>query len=558
MASKMTKADRLRLEDTVVRVLTSPENPHRINGVYRSFTPGHAKMMTETEYQSLCEMGAAFPHSIKDSEEMFGATRDWPHGRGCFISNELTIWIGLQDHLQIRCTKHVLTTEEIRSRVEAMLRMLQSDTAIKFQHSATFGWLTSSPAFVGTGISKCALGIVLPASVTLQDVKDVTSETLLKGQMRQQFDNATAWTFDNIVAFGVTEGTLLHRLETAVTMFEKLAEARAIKHQNENTSIPSPGRVAHAFSDDVVARAIKHQNSSIPSPSGVKGSLIKHGTEQVQLRPTQIKPFRHSDTTTPNSTFTATHEMSVTEATAHLLKRSASVKQRVEHFLQMDDSDDSDHDEPNESIGISNPIKSWGSSGFLSPPSGSNKKIDEDFEVSSVYSFDASATANSKGATTTKPYTAKPKPLASVSSPPPPPPPPLSALAPTPIKPISNAPKRKLFDLIQPTAPVEEETVDNPEPEPVNEEEPTPNVPEFELDANGKPIAPQFDNKGQPIPEWRQKIKQKRLDIEFQQKKETEAEHQANEDRWIGVPAWKRAMLEKKEKEQGRTDFTKP
>lgn len=51
----------------------------------------------------------------------------------------------------------------------------------------------------------------------------------------------------------------------------------------------------------------------------------------------------------------------------------------------------------------------------------------------------------------------------------------------------------------------------------------------------------------QPIAEWKQKVlakKQAKTEAEIAMQR---AEEAAKEARWIGVPAWKRAIIEKKE-----------
>eukprot|EP00040_Diaphanoeca_grandis_P035464 m.223139 g.223139 ORF g.223139 m.223139 type:complete len:1329 (-) comp33391_c2_seq2:98-4084(-) len=536
MSSRMTKAERIALEEKVVKILTSDENPNRIAGVYRSLTPGHPMMIKPDELRSLCEVGAAFPDAIKDSEDLFGATRDWPHGRGCFISNELTVWVGLENHIQIRCTKLVLSTEEVRTRVETALRLFEEDGNIPFEHSSKFGWITSSPSHVGTGFSMCGLGIVLPSSITLDQVKEVANQTQLKGQLRQQFSNATAWTFEAVSSFGVTEGLLLHRLETAVKMFESITMSpKQLQQQKEEQE--------------------QELDESHPK------------------RETSVRSRYYEPTTSQQG------DLSLSDATAHLLKRSASVKQRVEQFLNMQDSDDEDDGANSPSQRTSpkfmlpkTPVNTSVAATPLAPPiaeatnetdhrtetgttnENTDEKDSDGVEVSSVYSFDMSKDKPKAPPTSNPTMTAPPPPpqqLQPVSNPP---------------RTTSSAPKRKIFDLTKSATPIESPpppttmtASEGDEPTP-----PTPSKPEYELDANGKPIAPTVDKSGVAIPEWRQKIKQKRLDIEWEQEQEENAEKVATEKRWEGVPAWKRAFLEKKEQQDiqdglaGRTSFSKP
>jgi epidermal growth factor receptor kinase substrate 8 len=67
--------------------------------------------------------------------------------------------------------------------------------------------------------------------------------------------------------------------------------------------------------------------------------------------------------------------------------------------------------------------------------------------------------------------------------------------------------------------------------------------------SGGRPEAPRADNLGKPIPEWKRKILQRKLDAEYDKEQSASAEIAAKEARWVGVPVWKRAMIEAKEAE---------
>lgn len=51
----------------------------------------------------------------------------------------------------------------------------------------------------------------------------------------------------------------------------------------------------------------------------------------------------------------------------------------------------------------------------------------------------------------------------------------------------------------------------------------------------------------QPIAEWKSKVLEKKQAKVNAQEERRRAEEAAKEARWIGVPAWKRAIIEKKE-----------
>ena len=84
-------------------------------------------------------------------------------------------------------------------------------------------------------------------------------------------------------------------------------------------------------------------------------------------------------------------------------------------------------------------------------------------------------------------------------------------------------------------------------------------APAVDLPADGsRPLAPTIDEDGKPIPKWKQKVVQKRLDAEYAKVAAAKQEIAAREARWVGVPAWKRAMMEKKEADALRGDAGEP
>ena len=61
----------------------------------------------------------------------------------------------------------------------------------------------------------------------------------------------------------------------------------------------------------------------------------------------------------------------------------------------------------------------------------------------------------------------------------------------------------------------------------------------------GRQIACTVDKDGKELPAWKQKVVQRRLDAKYDKLLAAKASVTAKQARWIGVPAWKRAMLEK-------------
>ncbi|EDQ85504.1 uncharacterized protein MONBRDRAFT_34215 [Monosiga brevicollis MX1] len=66
--------------------------------------------------------------------------------------------------------------------------------------------------------------------------------------------------------------------------------------------------------------------------------------------------------------------------------------------------------------------------------------------------------------------------------------------------------------------------------------------------SGGRPVAPTHGPDGDQLPDWKRKVLQKKLDDEWSAAQAQQAEARAKEARWEGVPAWKRAVLERKER----------
>lgn len=111
----------------------------------------------------------------------------------------------------------------------------------------------------------------------------------------------------------------------------------------------------------------------------------------------------------------------------------------------------------------------------------------------------------------------QPEPAAPVAAAPPPP----AAGAPPPAAPVSRPSKSK-----------------GPPPGPASA---------AVLASATRQIAPTVDDTGKPIPAWKQKILQKRLDADHQKVLDAKAAEVHKEARWKGIPGWKRAMIERKE-----------
>merc|ERR1719321_1425428 len=83
-----------------------------------------------------------------------GISSDWPYGRGCWQSadKQCIIWFGEEDQLRIMCMKRGTKLNEVFDRLKTMLDTIESIDGITFATSSKYGYVTSCPSNLGTGM----------------------------------------------------------------------------------------------------------------------------------------------------------------------------------------------------------------------------------------------------------------------------------------------------------------------------------------------------------------------------------------------------------------------
>merc|ERR1711998_502411 len=92
-----------------------------------------------------------------------GIAGDWPHGRGCYVSEDkgFIIWNGEEDHLRIMCMKKGTIINEVFDRLEAAVKVTEANIDGGCAMSPDYGVVTSCPTNIGTGM-RASLHIALP------------------------------------------------------------------------------------------------------------------------------------------------------------------------------------------------------------------------------------------------------------------------------------------------------------------------------------------------------------------------------------------------------------
>jgi creatine kinase len=155
----MTKADRIAMEDKLSKAFG--ELKKLFGGRYHSLTPGNADFINADEYKALVKARFMFKDMAADSYlTSAGIASDWPYGRGCYVSGDkqFIIWVGEEDHMRIMCmNKSGTIINETFERLKKCLDTVEGIEGLKFAHSDKYGYVTSCPTNLGTGMRASVL-----------------------------------------------------------------------------------------------------------------------------------------------------------------------------------------------------------------------------------------------------------------------------------------------------------------------------------------------------------------------------------------------------------------
>lgn len=158
----MTKQDRINMEEKMraaFAILIS-----KFGGRYNSLTPGSPDFINDDEYKALVKAHVMFKDMAADPYlASAGIASDWPYGRGCYQSadKQFIIWVGEEDHLRIMCMKKGAILNEVFDRLKSALDTVESIDGLKFAHSDKYGYVTSCPTNLGTGM-RASVHIQIP------------------------------------------------------------------------------------------------------------------------------------------------------------------------------------------------------------------------------------------------------------------------------------------------------------------------------------------------------------------------------------------------------------
>merc|ERR1712147_393348 len=160
----MTKDDRVNMEKDMKKVFDTLIADEAFGGHYVSITPGHECFIDTAKYNQYVKDHIMFKDMSADSYLVSaGIAGDWPHGRGCYVSEDkgFIIWNGEEDHLRIMCMKKGTVINEVFNRLEAAVKVVEANIDGGCAMSPDYGVVTSCPTNIGTGM-RASVHIALP------------------------------------------------------------------------------------------------------------------------------------------------------------------------------------------------------------------------------------------------------------------------------------------------------------------------------------------------------------------------------------------------------------
>merc|ERR1711884_798141 len=164
LAGAMSEEDRKNMELAMGAVFDALIANPDFGGNYYSLTPGHKNHIDEAKYQELVKAHIMFKDMSADSFLVdAGIASHWPHGRGCYVSEDkgFIIWVGEEDHLRIMAMKKSLNINDVFDRLKAAIDKVEDLIPGGCAKSADFGVITSCPTNMGTGM-RASVHIKIP------------------------------------------------------------------------------------------------------------------------------------------------------------------------------------------------------------------------------------------------------------------------------------------------------------------------------------------------------------------------------------------------------------
>ena len=147
----------------MVKVFKELVEDPEFGGNYYSLTPGSPFEVSDKFYQHLVKSHIMFKDMAADTSlASAGIASNWPFGRGCYVSADkgFIVWVGEEDHLRIMCMKKATVLNDVFDRLKGACDTMERICG-NFAHSESYGYVTSCPTNLGTGM-RASVHIKIP------------------------------------------------------------------------------------------------------------------------------------------------------------------------------------------------------------------------------------------------------------------------------------------------------------------------------------------------------------------------------------------------------------
>ena len=149
-----TKEQRMAMENELIQAFEKLISDPQYGGTYYSLTPGNKYEITKEKYDELVKNHVMFKDMAADEYlASAGIASDWPYGRGAYQSKDggFIVWVGEEDHLRIMAMKKGTILNDVFDRLKDACDVVEAIVG-KFAHSPDYGYVTSCPTNLGTGM----------------------------------------------------------------------------------------------------------------------------------------------------------------------------------------------------------------------------------------------------------------------------------------------------------------------------------------------------------------------------------------------------------------------
>lgn len=175
LPGSMDAEERIKFELRMLEAFKSLIANENFGGQVYSLTPDHGKnedgtpivnpnFIDDAKYKQLVDDHVMFKDMAADPYlASAGIASDWPIGRGCWQSADKRsiIWFGEEDQLRIMCMGKGFHLNEIFNGLKSLLDAVENIEGIEFATSSKYGYVTSCPSNLGTGM-RASVHVKLP------------------------------------------------------------------------------------------------------------------------------------------------------------------------------------------------------------------------------------------------------------------------------------------------------------------------------------------------------------------------------------------------------------